>query len=474
MLKVLYVASEAVPFIKTGGLADVAFSLPKELRKLGIDIRVVIPKYKNIPEELKINMIMLREINVPVGWRNQYCGIQYLEYDGVPYYFIENEYYFNRDGIYGFYDDGERFSFFDRAVLEMIESIDFKPDVLHCNDWHTGMIVPLLDAHYRQKQAYRNMKTIFTIHNLKYQGVFQQEILGDLLNLGSEYFDVDKLEFYGGVSFMKGGINYADIVTTVSESYAKEIQSPEFGERLDGLLKSRDRDLYGIINGIDYDIYNPESDSEIFLNYNVDSLVGKAMNKNQLQELLGLPVQKHIPLIGMISRIDAMKGFDLVVNIIEELLTLDIQLVVLGTGDPYFEAILKELAIRYSGKLSANIMFSSSLAKKIYAGCDLFLMPSIFEPCGLSQLIALRYGTIPIVRETGGLKDTVNSYNEFTEEGNGFSFNSYHAKDMLFTIKRALGFYEDKSKWDKIIRNAMSGDYSWNSAAHIYEELYNK
>ncbi|MDF2514497.1 MAG: hypothetical protein K0S04_4363, partial [Herbinix sp.] len=356
----------------------------------------------------------------------------------------------------------------------MIESIDFKPDVLHCNDWHTGMIVPLLDAHYRQKQAYRNMKTIFTIHNLKYQGVFQQEILGDLLNLGSEYFDVDKLEFYGGVSFMKGGINYADIVTTVSESYAKEIQSPEFGERLDGLLKSRDRDLYGIINGIDYDIYNPESDSEIFLNYNVDSLVGKAMNKNQLQELLGLPVQKHIPLIGMISRIDAMKGFDLVVNIIEELLTLDIQLVVLGTGDPYFEAILKELAIRYSGKLSANIMFSSSLAKKIYAGCDLFLMPSIFEPCGLSQLIALRYGTIPIVRETGGLKDTVNSYNEFTEEGNGFSFNSYHAKDMLFTIKRALGFYEDKSKWDKIIRNAMSGDYSWNSAAHIYEELYNK
>lgn len=473
MMKVLYVASEAVPFIKTGGLADVAFSLPKELRKLGIDIRVVIPKYKNIPEEFKINLSVLREISVPVGWRNQYCGIQYLEYDGVPYYFIDNEYYYKRDGIYGFYDDGERFAFFDRAVLEMIENIDFKPDIIHCNDWHTGMIIPLLDAHYREKSAYRNIKTIFTIHNLKYQGVFQQEILGDLLNLGQEYFNVDKLEFYGGVSFMKGGINYADMVTTVSESYAKEIQSPEFGEKLDGLLKKRNKDLYGIINGIDYDIYNPEKDPEIFSNYAVDSLENKETNKLQLQALLKLPMQKDIPIIGMISRIDVMKGFDLVVSIIEELLSLDIQLVVLGTGDPYFEAIFKDLADKYSEKLSANIMFSSSYAHKIYAGCDMFLMPSMFEPCGLSQLIALRYGTIPVVRETGGLKDTVNSYNEFTEEGNGFSFNSYNAHDMLFTIKRALGFYKDKSIWNKIIGNAMGGEYSWNGAAHIYEKLYN-
>lgn len=473
-MKVLYVASEAVPFIKTGGLADVAFSLPKALRKLGIDVRVVIPKYKNIHDELKINMTVLREINVPVGWRNQHCGIQYLEYEGVPYYFIDNEYYFKRDGIYGHYDDGERFAFFDRAVLEMIDSIDFKPDIIHCNDWHTGMIIPLLDAHYRHKSVYRNMKTIYTIHNLKYQGVFQQGILRDLLNLGPDYFNVGKLEFYGGVSFMKGGINYADVVTTVSESYAMEIQSPEFGERLDGLLKSRSKDLYGIVNGIDYDIYNPEKDPEIFLNYTLDSLENKEKNKLQLQELLELPIQKDVPLIGMVSRIDVMKGFDLVANIIEELLAIDVQLVVLGTGDPYFEALFQDLANKHHEKLAVKIMFSSALSNKIYAGCDMFLMPSMFEPCGLSQLIALRYGTIPIVRETGGLRDTVYSFNESTEEGNGFSFSSYDAQDMLFTIKRALGFYKDKGTWNKIISNAMKGDYSWKTAAHIYEKLYNK
>lgn len=474
MLRVLYVTSEAVPFVKTGGLADVAASLPKELRKLGIDIRVVIPKYKNISEEFKINMTVLKEINVPVGWRNQYCGIQYLEHDGVPYYFIDNEYYFKRDDIYGFYDDGERFAFFDRAVLEMIENIDFKPDIIQCNDWHTGMIIPLLGAHYREKSFYRGIKTIFTIHNLKYQGVFPREILGDLFNLGSEYFSIDSLEFYGGVSFMKGGINYADVITTVSESYAKEIQGLDFGEKLDGLLRKRNKDLYGIINGIDYEIYNPEKDPDIFLNYTVDSLENKEANKLKLQELLKLPEQKDVPLIGMVSRIDKMKGFDLLVHIIEELLSLDIQLVVLGTGDPYFEAILKDLANKYNERLSAKIMFSTSLAQKIYAGCDMFLMPSMFEPCGLSQLIALRYGTIPIVRETGGLKDTVKSYNEFTEEGNGFSFSCYNAQDMLFTIKRALGFYKDKDKWTKIITNAMNGEYSWNNAAHMYEKLYEK
>jgi starch synthase len=474
MLRVLYVAAEAVPFIKTGGLADVAFSLPKELRKLGVDIRVVIPKYKNIPEELKLNMTVLKEINVTVGWRNQYCGIQYQEFDGVPYYFIDNEYYFYRDGIYGFYDDGERFAYFDRAVLEMIENIDFKPDIIHCNDWHTGMIIPLLDAHYRERAEYKYIKTMFTIHNLKFQGVFPKEILGDLLNLGLEYFNVEDLEFYGGVSFMKGGINYADIVTTVSESYAKEIQTPYFGEKIDGLLKRRSSDLHGIINGIDYGIYDPESDNEIFLNYNVNSLDNKEINKLKLQELLGLPQQKDIPMIGIVSRIDKMKGFDLIVQIIEELLSMDIQLVVLGTGDPYFERLFKEFACRYKEKLAAQIMFSSSLAQKIYAGCDMLLMPSAFEPCGLSQLIALRYGTIPIVRETGGLKDTISSYNEFTQEGNGFSFCDYNAYDMLFTIKRAMGFYKDKNTWKKIINNAMNGEYSWNRAADTYKKLYEK
>ncbi|MDF2890922.1 MAG: hypothetical protein K0R80_1289 [Clostridia bacterium] len=474
MLKILYVASEAVPFIKTGGLADVASSLPKELRKLGIDIRVVIPKYMNIPDEFKTKMIVLNELNVQVGWRNQYCGIQYMEYQGVPYYFIDNEYYFKRAGIYGFYDDGERFAFFDKAVLEMMEHIDFKPDIIHCNDWHTGMIMPLLDAHYRHKSDYKNIKTIFTIHNLKYQGVFPSEILDDLLNLGQEYHHIDKLEFFGDVSFMKGGINYANLVTTVSKSYAEEIQSTAFGERLDGVLKKRNQDLYGIINGIDYDIYDPAKDAEIFSNYTVDSLENKEINKLKLQELLSLPVHKDVPLIGMVTRIDKMKGFDLVLEAIEQLLSLDIQMVILGTGDPCLEFILRELANKYHEKLSAKITFSSSFAQKIYSGCDMFLMPSIFEPCGLSQLIALRYGTIPIVRETGGLKDTVCNYNEFNEEGNGFSFNSYNAIDMLYTIERAVTCYKNKNIWKKIIINAMNGEYSWNNAAHMYEELYEK
>jgi starch synthase len=474
MLRILYVASEAVPFIKTGGLADVASSLPKELRKLGIDIRVVLPKYKSIPKKFKRDMTVINVMNVLVGWRNQYCGIQYLEFQGIPYYFIDNEYYFKRDGIYGFYDDGERFAFFDKAVLEMIDHIDFKPDIIHCNDWHTGMIMPLLNARYKQKGSYQAIKTIFTIHNLKYQGVFPAEILGDLLNLSQEYNNVESLEFYGGVSFMKGGINYADIVTTVSKSYADEIQGADFGERLEGVLKKRNQDLYGIINGIDYDIYDPAKDIEIFTNYTLDSVQNKEINKLKLQELLKLPVNKDIPLIGMVTRIDKMKGFDLIVQIIDQLMSQDIQLVILGTGDPQLESIFREQSEKYHEKLSVNIMFSSAFAQKIYAGCDMLLMPSIFEPCGLSQLIALRYGTIPIVRETGGLKDTVFSFNELTEEGNGFSFNSYSAHDMLFTIERALGFYKNKSTWKKIIINAMNGEYSWNNAADMYVKLYEK
>lgn len=474
MLKILFAAAEAVPFVKTGGLADVAFALPKELRKLGMDVRIVLPKYKNIPEEFKINMALLKEINVPVGWRNQYCGIQYLEYEGVPCYFIDNEYYFKRDGIYGFCDDGERFAYFDRAVLEMLAHIDFQPNILHCNDWHTGMIMPLLQEHFRQNPSYKDIKTIFTIHNLKYQGVFPGEILGELLNLGSEYFDVNKLEFYGGVSFMKGGINYADVVTTVSESYAQEIQSPDYGEKLDGLLKERNQSLYGIVNGIDYDIFNPQNDPHIYANYSADTIETKELNKQKLQELLGLPQKKDVPLIGMVSRIDHMKGFELLFQVMEELLSKELQIVVLGTGDPYYENKLKEQAYRYPDKLAVKIMFSSDAAQKIYAGCDMFLMPSIFEPCGLSQLIALRYGTIPIVRETGGLKDTVKSYNEYNGEGNGFSFNSCNANDMLYTINRALEFYQNKDVWKKIVSNAMQGEYSWNRSAHMYQELYRR
>lgn len=476
LIKILYAASEAVPFVKTGGLADVASSLPKELKKLGMDVRVMIPKYKDMDEGFKKEMTFLTSFMVPVGWREQYCRIEYLEYEGVLFYFIDNEYYFKRDDLYGFDDDGERFAYFCRAVLEAIDSIDFKPDIIHCNDWHTGMISPLLREHYGGNDSYSNIKTIFTIHNLKYQGVFPQTILEDLLNLGMEYGSDESLGFYGGVSFMKGGINYSDVITTVSKNYAEEIQYPFFGERLDGLLKHKRDKLYGIVNGIDYDIYNAKKDKYIFSNYDARSIRGKRKQKNKikLQEQLGLPQKKDIPMLGMVSRLVDMKGLDLVLCVLDDILSLDIQMVVLGTGDPLFESEMKKFVNKYPVKLSVNIFFSEELAHRIYAASDMFLMPSLFEPCGLSQLIAMRYGTLPIVREIGGLKDTVRAYNEKTGEGNGFSFTNYNAHDMLYTIKRALNIYKDRETWKKIAQSAMGEDYSWRKSANIYEKLYER
>jgi starch synthase len=474
MLKVLYVASEVVPFVKTGGLADVAFSLPKELRNLDIDVRIILPKYSKIHEIFKKAMTFQKNFNVPVGWRKQYCGVEYLEYEGIPFYFIDNEYYFKRDGIYGFYDDGERYSFFCRAVLETIANIDFIPHIIHCNDWHTGILSTLLKEHYKSNPLYEGIKTIFTIHNLRYQGVFPKEILGDLLSLSMEYYHVNSLEFYGGVSFMKGGINYSDIVTTVSSTYAGEIQNPYYGEKLDGIIKLRKEDLYGITNGIDYELYNPERDEDIFTRYNIDLPEGKKENKVMLQKLLNLPQRKDVPVIGMVSRLAHMKGLDLLLHVLDELMTEDIQMIILGTGEPYFESRLREYASKYSNKIAINILFDEALAHKIYAASDMFLMPSKFEPCGLGQLIALRYGAIPIVRETGGLKDTIISYNEYTHEGNGFSFTNYNAHDMLYTIKRALGLYRDENTWMRIVTNAMKEDYSWKNSAKIYKDLYEK
>lgn len=472
MLKVLFAASESVPFIKTGGLADVAYSLPKELRKAGVDVRVVLPFYQDIRDDLKNNMILIREFNVSVGWRNQYCGIKYMEYDGIPFYFIDNEYYFKRNGIYGFYDDGERFAYFNHAVLKMIQEIDFIPQIIHCNDWHTGMISLLLHAHYHMNPQYAGIRTVFTIHNLKFQGVFPSDILGDLLSLSDDYNHTDALEFYGGISFMKGGITYSDKITTVSGSYALEIQNEFFGEKLDGLLRKRNNDLCGILNGIDYDSYNPETDPYIFQTYNKDSIHNKLVNKSKLQELLNLPRREDVPLIAMVSRIDAMKGFDLLFRVMEELMGMDLQIVILGTGDHTFESKLREFAYRYPDKLSVQIMFSTELAQKIYAGSDMLLMPSLFEPCGLSQLIALRYGTIPIVREIGGLKDTVFSYNEYYEIGNGFTFMNYNAHDMLYTIERAIRFYYDKRIWYKLICHAMDSQNNWYHSAEQYKFLY--
>jgi starch synthase len=473
MVNVLFVASEAHPFIKTGGLGEVAFALPKTLRKLGVDIRIIIPKYAAIEEEFKTQMISVDTFTVSVGWRRQFIRLQYMEYDGVPCYFIDNEHYFKRDGVYGFYDDGERYACFCRAALEALKYINgFAPDIIHCNDWQTAAVITLLKAFYSFDNIYENIGTIFTIHNLKYQGILPKEALGDLLGLDWSYFVEDKLKFYDNISLVKGALNMTDKITTVSSTYAEEITTPYYGEGLDGLISYRCMDLSGIVNGIDTDTFNPETDMEIYDRFSIGSLETKLDNKEKLQIELGLAVNREVPMIAIVSRLVRQKGIDLIACVIEELLSMDIQIVVLGSGEECFENMFRYYAYRYPHKVSANIYFDSSLAKKIYASSDMFLMPSLFEPCGIGQLIALRYGSLPIVRETGGLKDTVISYNEVTEEGNGFSFSNYNAHDMLYTIRRAVGLYKDKELWNKLVTRAMSEDNSWYNSAQKYVNLY--
>lgn len=473
-MKILFVASEAYPFIKTGGLGDVAYALPKALRKIGLDARVIIPKFSEIHKKYKDKMLTLATFNVPVGWRNQFGGLQYLEQDGIPFYFLDNEFYFKRSMPYGFYDDGERFAFFCRGVLEAVNHmIDFTPDIIHLNDWHTGMIAPIMKEHYKENPRFYNIKTVFTIHNLQYQGVFSKEILSDLFCFSETYYSENKLKYFDGISFIKGGLNFSDKITTVSKSYAEEIKTPFYGEGLHGLLQVRGDDISGIVNGIDTNLFNPEKDLELFENYSYEDIKGKSKNKIELQQSLNLPVNENIPMLGMVTRLASQKGIDLVAHVIEELLQLDLQFVVLGTGEQKFEDMLRYYAKVCPDKLSSNITFDNTLAKRIYASSDIFLMPSLFEPCGIGQLLALKYGSLPIVRETGGLKDTVKSFNEYTNEGNGFSFTNYNAHDMLYTIKRALDFYNNKELWHNLVRNAMSEDNSWNKSALEYKNLYN-
>ncbi|WP_163101128.1 glycogen synthase GlgA [Peribacillus alkalitolerans] len=471
-MNVLFVVSECVPFEKSGGLADVAGSLPKELKKQGTDVRVILPKYGSISQHLKDDMKKIAEITVPVGWRQQYCGIEELQHEGILYYFIDNEHYFKREAMYGHFDDGERFSYFCRAVLESIGAINFSPNILHCHDWHTGMIPFLYKTEYQRRPGYANIKTVFTIHNLLFQGVFPKSILDDLLGISERYFTPDHLEFHGNVNFMKAALVSADLITTVSPTYMDEIQTSYFGEGLEGLLNFRKRSLMGILNGIDDDYYNPEKDPLLVKPYSVKTRKRKEKNKQYIQKYFALEERSDTPLVVVVSRLTKQKGFDLVKAVFHELMQEDIQMIVLGTGDYEFEQFFREMEGIYPQKMKSFIGFNEELAHRIYAGGDLFLMPSQFEPCGLGQLIAMRYGTIPIVRETGGLNDTVHSYNEHTGEGNGFTFSSFNAHDMLYTIRRAFHFYHDKETWDGIVKEAMNRDNSWAQSAFKYNSLY--
>lgn len=468
-MKVLYVASEALPFMASGGLGDVAGSLPQALRKRLIGCRVVMPMYDGIKQELKDKMTFITSFTVPVAWRRQYCGVFEAKHNGVIYYFIDNQYYFKRDGIYGYYDDAERFAFFSRAVLEMIPYIDFKPDIIHCNDWQSALVPVYYSTMYAQAPGYENIKTVFTIHNIQYQGTYGMELIPEVLGIPAEATSV--VEFGGDVNFMKGAIESANKVTTVSPSYANEILDPWYSHGLDTILNERSWKLSGILNGIDTELYNPETDKDIFFNYSSDDFKAKAKNKQKLQELMGLPQKKDTPLIGMVSRLVSHKGLDLVKGVMEELIqTTDVQFVILGSGDWQYEEFFKEMEARYPEQVAIKLGFIPSLSKKIYAGTDMFLMPSKSEPCGLSQMIALRYGSIPIVRETGGLRDSIHDSQD--GEGNGFTFANYNAHEMLYTIRRAVEGYQNKKGWQILVKRAMECDNSWCKSANEYIKLY--
>ena len=475
-MKILFTASECVPFVKTGGLADVVGALAPVLAKKGHDVRVILPLYTLIDQKWQSQMEYVLSFDVQLGWRRQYCGIQALKKDGVTYYFIENKYYFGRPYIYGLGgDEYERYGFFCRAVLNALPQLGFCPDVIHAHDWQSGMIPALLKIQYAHLPFYTGIKTVFTIHNLQYQGIFGIREIQDILGLGDSLWTDDKLECFGCANFMKAALVYADKITTVSPSYSEEIQTAYYGERMDGLLRARKNDLSGVLNGIDMVDYDPSTDKRIASTYSVKDLSGKAKCKKALQEMLGLEVNPDIPIIGMVGRLSNQKGLDLVDYVIADIMRQNVQLVVLGMGEARYFNLFSWAESEYRGRVAARFTMDHALAHQIYAGADMFLMPSQFEPCGLSQMIAMRYGTIPIVRETGGLRDTVLSYNEYTGEGNGFTFFNYNAHDMLHVIERAVDFYQNRKLiWNTLVKRGMEGDYSWDHSAGDYLKLYKK
>lgn len=475
-IKVLFAAAEATPFIKTGGLADVMGALPGELQKQGIEPALVLPKYPVVEATYGKVLKSVYTGRINLAWRNQYIGVESLLLNGMPVYFIDNEFYFKREALYGYGDDAERFAYFSKAVLSMLPCIDFKPDIIHTNDWHTGMAGVYLKEVFMQDPYYRGLKNIYTIHNLKYQGIFGREIVEDVLGLPIRLMHNGNLANDGDVNFMKAGMCYADYITTVSRTYAEEIRYSYFGEGLQDYVSLCTGKITGILNGLDKDAYNPKTDSFIKTNFTEKSVfTRKPQNKEALQKELNLPVNREIPMLAMITRLVEAKGLDLVIHIMDELLQEDIQLVIVGTGEDRYVKALQALALRNPDRVSANILFDEGLARRVYAGSDLFLMPSRYEACGLSQMIAMRYGTIPVVRETGGLKDSVINFEKFTnQEGNGLSFFNFNAHELLFTVKRGLSYYAEKPIWKKLVLNAMQSDTGWEKAAKAYAALYEK
>lgn len=477
MKKVLLAASESVPYIKTGGLADVVGTLPKKFDKSKFDVRVIIPLYSCIKDEFKSKMRYITHFEMDISWRKIYVGVFEAEHEGIHFYFIDNEYYFNVQSPYSnIAYDIEKFAYFSKAVLSALPQIGFRPDIIHCNDWQTGLIPVFLNDSFQADPFFHNIKTIMTIHNLRFQGRWNVDDVMDKTGFGSYYFTDDKLEAYGDANLLKGGIVYADVVTTVSPNYANEIKTEFFGEGLDGLLRAKSNNLIGILNGIDYDAYNPQTDKFIYKNYGVtDFRKNKVQNKLKLQEELHLEINKDRFLLGICSRLTDQKGIDLIECVLQDLVNDGVQLAILGTGDEKYENLFRHFAWKYPEQISANILYSDELSHKLYAGCDAYLMPSLFEPCGLSQIMSLRYGTVPIVRETGGLSDTVEPLNEYENKGVGFSFRNYNAHEMLGIIRYAKHIYSNKKRmFNKMIERGMNKDYSWRNSAGEYGKLYER
>lgn len=475
-MQIVFASAECAPFVKTGGLGDVAGSLPAALVRAGAEVIVMVPKYATIKDEYKAQMEHFSDFYVSLGWRNEYCGLEKLEHDGVTYMFIDNERYFARDYPYGFFDDGERFAFFSKAITESLQHLPegFECDILHCNDWQTALAPVFLREFYQGLPLYDRVKTVFSIHNVAFQGQFSDTVMEDILGVAHIPAAASQLRCDAcSINYMLGALRYADAITTVSPTYANEIQTPEFGEGLDGVLRERSYALQGILNGIDVAGFDPATDKRIAANYTVEDRSGKAVCKAKLQEELGLEVRDDRPLMVMVTRLTRQKGMDLVMYALDRILAGGVQVAVLGTGDRDYEDGLRYFQDKYPGTMAARIEFDPALSQRMYAAADMFLMPSKFEPCGLSQIIAMRYGTLPIVRETGGLKDTVIPYNEFTGEGTGFSFSNFNGDEMGDTVFRAARlFWDNRDAWNQLITQAMSQDFSWTRSADKYLDLY--